>query len=857
MEVKKIVEGMTAPQVAQVIDENFNALNGEKATVEAVADVQKNVNRSDDNTGILSYPVFDDTEPVAVGDVRRYEGLLYRAKEAGAHDWDPEKWERVTLKQLEDEKLAELGSEVGLNYFIKWRDARRLYYNPSSKSIEIRGKKTSIDNNLCEFIVGGISYIVKDTVNSVVLSDISSGNTGIYIPESLSNTQITLNDFSILNDDIGSLHRGFVKVGHIIFAKEVSGSLISNYQPNVFDIEDFTNIDEIKAVGEYRISSPGATQYILSVTPHYSLNGHIIQKRMYANDSKTIQFQIREWDGSSWSNWYNPIEEIGKNPILNNHSEEIQYYGDARIYWDANFRKLVIKGKIPQSSNGAVVRFNYDGKTVIINNLVVERSIQTDGNAQLLISSEIENYSQISLDDIIIQEGTSWNKDKYIKIGHLIFGMGMSSFVIKDWVENTDKLKLDLHSLIEGYDYTQDVIPNKSIGSNGIWEYYGERDVLFFKLPKKGTPPTINGTLTILAYQWYSDYPDYAKGSNSLGRTTSNTPPSNAQYCGLTLLNTNEIKDITISATSKEIEKSISKGDFVNNSIGESMFADGFRKNLRILGFGNSFMRNSVHYLSQIASGMDVDLTVGNLYIGGVNLSTHLANLRNNSNPYEYHKYENGTKTVGLTSQTAKYGLQDERWDAVILHQYQPTSVMPNYEPMEPYLSQVMNAIIDILGYCPKFYINATWAGSLDNNVTYYGYETELQMWEGVRDANLQASKNSGIINIIPTGTAIQNARTLPYADSYGRFVNLKNSDYHHLNPAGGFIAACTIYEKIIYPLNKRHCNNTTFRITQDEALPPQWIKEEGMYVTDGNYNDLCEAAIKAVEKPNEVSIIS
>ena len=114
MEVKKIVEGMTAPQVAQVIDENFNALNGEKATVEAVADVQKNVNRSDDNTGILSYPVFDDTEPVAVGDVRRYEGLLYRAKEAGAHDWDPEKWERVTLKQLEDEKLSELGSMVGV-----------------------------------------------------------------------------------------------------------------------------------------------------------------------------------------------------------------------------------------------------------------------------------------------------------------------------------------------------------------------------------------------------------------------------------------------------------------------------------------------------------------------------------------------------------------------------------------------------------------------------------------------------------------------------------------------------------------------------------------------------------------------
>ena len=108
MEVKKIVEGMTAPEVAQVIDENFNGLNAEKATVEAVADVQRNVNRSDDNTGVLSYPVFDDTESVEVGAVRRYEGLLYRAKVAGANYWDPEKWERVTLKQLEDEKLSEL-----------------------------------------------------------------------------------------------------------------------------------------------------------------------------------------------------------------------------------------------------------------------------------------------------------------------------------------------------------------------------------------------------------------------------------------------------------------------------------------------------------------------------------------------------------------------------------------------------------------------------------------------------------------------------------------------------------------------------------------------------------------------------
>ena len=150
MEIKKIVEGMTAPQVAQVIDENFNALNGEKANVEDVADVQKNVNRSDDNTGVLSYPEYSSTEPVAVGDVRRYEGLLYRAKEVGAYDWDPEKWERVTLKQLEDEKLAELGSEVGNFYLVG-----------NNKDVSIFNYKNTIGGNVYRVYLDNTSYDVS------------------------------------------------------------------------------------------------------------------------------------------------------------------------------------------------------------------------------------------------------------------------------------------------------------------------------------------------------------------------------------------------------------------------------------------------------------------------------------------------------------------------------------------------------------------------------------------------------------------------------------------------------------------------------------------------------------------------
>ena len=158
MEVKKIVEGMTAPEVAQVIDENFNALNGEKATVEAVEDVQRRVNVCNDNTGVSSYPVFDASESVEVGSVRRYEGLMYRAKEAGAHDWDPEKWERVTLKQLEDEKLSELGSNL------------ESYKISNSKTIEgLDARVISIEDKIESNVGGG------DTNNTEGVETIENG----------------------------------------------------------------------------------------------------------------------------------------------------------------------------------------------------------------------------------------------------------------------------------------------------------------------------------------------------------------------------------------------------------------------------------------------------------------------------------------------------------------------------------------------------------------------------------------------------------------------------------------------------------------------------------------------------------
>lgn len=112
MTVKEIKEGMTAPEVAQTIKENFDALNTEKETVGNVGKLKESVDNANKNTGVSNYPAFSATEDVAIGVVRNYNGLLYRSIVAGANEWNEANWERVSLESLQNEKLTELASEV-------------------------------------------------------------------------------------------------------------------------------------------------------------------------------------------------------------------------------------------------------------------------------------------------------------------------------------------------------------------------------------------------------------------------------------------------------------------------------------------------------------------------------------------------------------------------------------------------------------------------------------------------------------------------------------------------------------------------------------------------------------------------
>ena len=103
MEVKKIVEGMTAVEVAEVIDSNFK--NQNKILEEDIA-TQNSV------IGVSEYKDFSEAEAVNVGDVRKYQGFLYECVEATQGAWDASKWKKSSFKAETEKGISKIGKAI-------------------------------------------------------------------------------------------------------------------------------------------------------------------------------------------------------------------------------------------------------------------------------------------------------------------------------------------------------------------------------------------------------------------------------------------------------------------------------------------------------------------------------------------------------------------------------------------------------------------------------------------------------------------------------------------------------------------------------------------------------------------------
>jgi hypothetical protein len=223
-----------------------------------------------------------------------------------------------------------------------------------------------------------------------------------------------------------------------------------------------------------------------------------------------------------------------------------------------------------------------------------------------------------------------------------------------------------------------------------------------------------------------------------------------------------------------------------------SIFFAGYAETIKILAIGNSFSSDAVeNYLYELGKADNVTLVIGNMYIGGCSLQRHWNNASANKAAYAYYKIVDGvkTKTPATTLETA---IADENWDYITFQQVSQYSGV--YDSYFPYLTNLL-AYVKTKATNPnvKFAMHMTWAYQQScKNSGFANYNNDqLTMYNAIVDAVGRTAKTENISIVIPSGTAIQNARTSILGD------NLCRDGFHLDYNIGRYTAACTWYEKL------------------------------------------------------------
>lgn len=215
---------------------------------------------------------------------------------------------------------------------------------------------------------------------------------------------------------------------------------------------------------------------------------------------------------------------------------------------------------------------------------------------------------------------------------------------------------------------------------------------------------------------------------------------------------------------------------------------------VRILAIGNSFSQDAVEqYFFELAEDAGIPVIVGNAYIGGCSLERHVLNSVADKADYAYRKVgkDGSGERKEYPGRTLAEIISDEPWDYVSLQQASPLSGI--YESYARWLPELYAYVRARVPDDAVFMLHQTWAYAADSDHGgFAGYDNDqMKMYRAIVDANERAAGLVGIDIIIPSGTAVQNARTSFIGDNMDR-------DGYHLDLLWGrYTAACTWFETL------------------------------------------------------------
>lgn len=221
---------------------------------------------------------------------------------------------------------------------------------------------------------------------------------------------------------------------------------------------------------------------------------------------------------------------------------------------------------------------------------------------------------------------------------------------------------------------------------------------------------------------------------------------------------------------------------------------------LKILAIGNSFSDDAMQYVYQVAKDAGIEkITLGNMFIGGCSLATHLYNAKNNKGAYDYRTNTNGTWSTkgGVSIRTA---VMSEDWDFITFQQVSGYSgVSDSYDDLVELIG-----IVEPLNPSARLAWHMTWAykvGSSHSDFSKYN-KNQMTMYNAIVNAvNEKILTNESIEIVIPSGTSIQNIRTSLIGD-------MTRDGYHLSYGIRRYIASLT-YVKALTGLSIDNSKNT------------------------------------------------
>ena len=206
---------------------------------------------------------------------------------------------------------------------------------------------------------------------------------------------------------------------------------------------------------------------------------------------------------------------------------------------------------------------------------------------------------------------------------------------------------------------------------------------------------------------------------------------------------------------------------------------------LKILFVGNSFAVDTMEHAANIARSMGVEkVKFGTLFVGGCSIEMHYNHLIEDAAVYTYYVNE-GDGWAETPEFKISDAVRSDRWDIIaIQHGTRGTSRYTSPECYEK-LTPLIDGIREIAKSDVKIIFNLTWLGeSTRQHHEIISYKGDMKL---MREKLVEVTKavvvpNPQIDMLVPTGTAIENARTSR--------IGLLTRDCYHLSvDKGRFIA--------------------------------------------------------------------